>query len=349
MTILLADHDPGARQLLERTLQRLGHEVVSVADGTEARDALLDPSGPRLAILDWMMPGLDGLAVCRAVRQRKAPYVYLILLTPPDTDRDVLAGLAAEADDCLTKPLDTRALTARIQSGERIVDFQTGLLTTATALRREATHDRLTGLWNRGMVLDYLEREIGRVQRSGEPLTIALADIDQFKRINDTYGHDSGDQVLQETARRMQSALRGVDGVGRYGGEEFLLVLESTDSVGQVDALDRVRLAVSDTPIDISRGRINVTLSVGAAHFHDDGSDLASIISAADQALYRAKAKGRNRIEVSRPARPLFLPAPPSRAVFYQSRHAPSASRKQVLATAGMLQDRRGRGAPSPT
>src|SRR5688572_14866844 len=265
MKILIADDDPVARRLLERTLERLGHDVVAVSDGTAALNALLDPAGPRMAILDWMMPGLDGLAVCRAVRDRDAPYVYLILLTARDGDDDVVAGLVAEADDYLTKPFDARELKARIQSGERILELEAKLLTAEKDLRHEATHDRLTGLWNRGMILDDLDRTIKRVRRTGEHLTVALADIDHFKTVNDTFGHDAGDRVLRETARRIKASLRDVDAVGRYGGEEFLIVLASRDSAGQLAALDRVCLVVSQAPIEIGRARVTVTLSMGAA------------------------------------------------------------------------------------
>jgi diguanylate cyclase (GGDEF)-like protein len=300
MRILIADDDPVSRRLLERTLQRLGHEVVVVSEGTAARDALLDPAGPRLAILDWMMPGLDGLAVCHAVRQREAPYVYLIMLTARDSDADVVAGLVAEADDYLTKPFDALELNARIQSGERIIDLQTRLLNAERDLRYQATHDRLTGLWNRGMILDHLARSVKRADRSGEPLTVALADVDHFKNINDTYGHDAGDKVLREVSARMRSALREVDAVGRYGGEEFLVVLES-DRAGHLAALERMCRAVNATPIDAGRALVPVTLSVGAARFLP-GADPSRLISTADDELYRAKADGRNCLRMARTA-----------------------------------------------
>jgi two-component system cell cycle response regulator len=300
MRILIADDEPVARRLLERTLQRLGHEVVTVTDGNAARDVLLDPCGPRMAILDWMMPGLDGLAVCRAVRRREGPYVYLILLTARDGGDDVVAGLVAEADDYLTKPFDSRELNARIQSGGRILDLETKLRTAETNLRHEATHDRLTALWNRGMVLDYLDRTVQRVKRSGELLTVALADVDHFKLVNDTYGHGAGDKVLRETALRIRLALRETDAVGRYGGEEFLLVLTSDDAAGQLAALDRVALAVRHSSIAIGNAGVNLTLSIGAALSHADEADAASLISAADEALYRAKADGRNCLRTSR-------------------------------------------------
>ena len=299
MKILIADDDPVARRLLERTLERLGHDVVAVTDGTSALKVLLDPAGPRMAILDWMMPGLDGLAVCRAVREREAPYVYLILLTARDGDDDIVAGLVAEADDYLTKPFDARELNARIQSGERILDLEAKLLTAERDLRHEATHDRLTGLWNRGMVLDDLDRTVNRVRRTGEHLTVAIADVDHFKSVNDTYGHAAGDRVLREAARRIRECLRDLDAVGRYGGEEFLIVLASRDSVGQLAALDRVRLVVRQTPIDVGCAHVSVTLSMGAARLMTQESDAVSLISAADEALYQAKAQGRNRLKLA--------------------------------------------------
>ena len=305
MKILIADDDPVARRLLERTLERLGHEVVAVTEGNVALDLLLDPAGPRMAILDWMMPGLDGLAVCRAVRERDAPYVYLILLTARDGNDDVVAGLIAEADDYLTKPFEVRELNARIQSGERSLDLESKLLNAEKDLRHEATHDRLTGLWNRGMVLDDLDRTVKRVCRTGEQLTVALADVDHFKAVNDTHGHDAGDRVLREAARRMRASLRDVDAVGRYGGEEFLIVLASRDSAGQLTALNRVCQAVSQTPIDIGHALVNVTLSMGAARVVTSEPTAASLISAADEALYRAKAQGRNCLRTSwQPAAP---------------------------------------------
>ncbi|MEO6223040.1 MAG: diguanylate cyclase [Vicinamibacterales bacterium] len=306
MRILIADDDPVARRLLERTLQRLGHDVVAVTNGTTACDALLGPAGPRLAILDWMMPGLDGLAVCRAVRRRETPYVYLILLTARDGDDDVVTGLVAEADDYLTKPFDARELNARIQSGARILDLEAKLLNAERDLRHEATHDRLTGLWNRGMVLDYLDRTVRRVRRTGEHLTVALADVDHFKLINDTYGHSAGDQVLRDAARRIRLALREGDAVGRYGGEEFLVVLTSVDSAGQLAALDRVGQVIRNTPIDVGRACVKVTLSVGAAHVVSGDADAATLISAADEALYRAKAEGRNCLKMA--WRPVIAP-----------------------------------------
>lgn len=299
MRILIADDDAISRRLLEGTLRRLGHEIVAVADGVAARDALLAEGGPRLAILDWMMPGLDGLEVCRAVRQSEGPYVYVILLTARAQREDVVAGLAAQADEFLTKPFNVAELQARIQSGARIVDLQSSLLDTQDALRHEATHDRLTGLWNRGMIIDHLSRELAREERPGGNVTVALVDLDHFKQINDTHGHEAGDEVLKETARRMRAALRDVDAAGRYGGEEFLVVLGAADGAGGLLAADRVRVAIGAAPIAIRTTTVRVTASVGVASRPARQCDQAALVSAADAALYRAKSRGRNCVEIA--------------------------------------------------
>lgn len=297
MKILIADDDAISRRLLEGTLVRLGHEVVAVEDGTQAITALLDQSGPRLAILDWMMPGADGLAVCRRIRQRPTPYVYVILLTARDRRADMVEGLDAEADDFLTKPYDAVELRARLRSGERVLDLQEHLLQAQAALRHQATHDRLTGLWNRGMILDYLKRELSRARRESKPLGVLMADLDHFKRINDDHGHGVGDVVLREVGHRMRSVLRDYDAIGRYGGEEFLLVLIGAEARVAREVAERVRAAVQADPVRDGRLELAVSASLGAACTISVGFEPAALIQVADRALYRAKAAGRNRVE----------------------------------------------------
>jgi two-component system cell cycle response regulator len=296
MRILIADDDPVSRRLLEATLARLGHEVVAVADGTAATAALLSPDGPRLAVLDWMMPGADGLAVCRAIRHRQAPYVYIILLTSHNRREDLVAGLDAEADDFLTKPLDVVELRARLRSGERVIGLQEGLLQAQEALRRLAAQDDLTGLWNRRMVLDRLETELHRAKRESTHIGVALVDLDNFKAINDTYGHAAGDVVLCHTADRMRTILRDYDYLGRYGGEEFLIVVSNSEAATVTEVAERCRRAVAERPATIGDQRVAVTVSVGVASTNIAGYDEAPLIQAADAALYRAKAEGRNRV-----------------------------------------------------
>ena len=297
MRVLIADDDRIWRVLLERTLTRLGHEVVVVVDGTQALTALLAAGGPRLAILDWMMPGIDGLEVCRRVRERPAPYVYVVLLTSRDRPEDLVAGLDAGADDFLVKPFNPIELRARLRSGERIIDLEEGLLKAHDAVCVEAARDRLTGLWNRGMILDHLHRELNRTAREATTLAVVVADIDRFKSINDTYGHAAGDAVLQETARRMQAILRKHDAVGRYGGEEFLFVLSECNASGAAQVAERARSAVAATPMVIGDHSLSVTISLGAASTVDVGLGPSALVEAADRALYRAKAHGRNCVE----------------------------------------------------
>lgn len=296
MRILIADDDPVSSKLLERTLIRLGHEVVVMADGPQAVTALLAPDGPRMAILDWMMPGADGLAVCRVIRQRPAPYIYLILLTARDRREDLVAGLDSGADDFLTKPFDLDELRSRLRSGTRVLELQEGLLKAQAALSVLATRDDLTGLWNRRMIVEHLDRELRRAAHEKRPVAIAMADVDEFKRINDMHGHPVGDVVLRQVAARMQLALRDYDSIGRYGGEEFLVVLPGCDAETGVAAAERVRTSVAAEPVASAGGPLLVRVSIGVAWTDPAGLDGAELIKSADEALYRAKTAGRNRV-----------------------------------------------------
>jgi diguanylate cyclase (GGDEF)-like protein len=293
--ILIADDEPVARRLLERTLQQLGHQVAVVSNGADALTRLLAPDGPRMAILDWMMPGTDGLGVCRAVRQRPTPYVYVILLTSRDRPEDIVEGLEAGADDFLSKPFDVGQLRARLRSGERVLTLEANLLEAQAALKHQATHDRLTGLWNRGMVVDHLERTLSQAEREGKTVSVAMGDLDSFKAVNDQHGHGTGDAVLVEVTRRMRSVLRKYDALGRYGGEEFLLVVGGDESLARKLA-ERVRVAVGSEPVRDGALSLPVTVSFGVASTAATGFDADRLIEAADRALYRAKEGGRNRI-----------------------------------------------------
>ncbi len=296
MKILIADDDPVSRRLLESMLRRLGHDVVAVEDGAQATAVLLAPDGPRIAILDWMMPGIDGLDVCRRVRQRSSPYTWILLLTSRDSRSDMLAGLDAGADDFLVKPCDALELRVRLRSGERIIALQQHLLETQAALKFEAAHDRLTGLSNRGSILDQLDRDLSRSRREKGALSVMLADLDHFKRINDEYGHAAGDKVLCEVGARMRTVLRVYDTVGRYGGEEFLMVLPGADLEGALEAGERVRAAIRGTPIHDQGREIWASASFGTASTSTFGFNADALIRAADDALYRAKAQGRDRV-----------------------------------------------------
>ena len=298
MKILIADDDRVSRTVLKAALTKLGHEVIDVDDGSEAMRVLLDPDGPRLAILDWMMPGADGLMVCSTIRQQAPAYVYVILLTSRDQQTDMVEGLGAGADDFLIKPLNVIELTARLRSGERVIELQHRLLESQAALQHAATHDRLTGLWNRGTIVDHLDAQLNRTRREGAATSVLLVDIDHFKRINDTYGHAAGDQVLCEVSRRIRSQLRAYDAAGRYGGEEFLVVLPGADASNAKVAAERIREGVNSTPVTGTSFSHEISVSIGLACTDDVGFELPALIHVADQALYRAKAAGRNRVEL---------------------------------------------------
>lgn len=294
MKILIADDDAVSRRVLETTVTRLGHEPVVVTNGTDALEVLLHTEGPRLAILDWMMPGADGLAVCRAVRAHAGPYLYMVLVTARNRQEDMVAALEADVDEVLTKPLNVGELQARLRSGARLLALQETLLQVQGTLRHLATHDHLTGLWNRAMVRERLTAEISRARRAGTPLAVVLADLDHFKQLNDTYGHVAGDDILRHAARGMRSALRAYDSIGRYGGEEFLMVLPDCDTDVAVTVAERARVAVA-TGVRVAGAEVPLRVSLGVAATRTPG-DPDHLIAAADEALYRAKAAGRNRV-----------------------------------------------------
>lgn len=298
MNILIADDDTVSRQVLRAALVALGHDVVEAEDGAGAIAALALPGAPSLVILDWMMPGMDGLAVCRTLRQSPGRYIYVILLTARDAPADMIEALDAGADEFLTKPFNNAELRARLKAGERVLALQDDLLRSQAVLKHEAAHDRLTGLWNRGRVLDELARELRRSRRESSTLAVVMADVDHFKRINDSYGHAVGDSVLQHVGQRLLSTLRASDSVGRYGGEEFLLILPRANIAGAREVADRVRASVAARPLIETLPGLGVTMSLGVACSGASVPD-EGLIQAADQALYRAKAGGRNRVEVA--------------------------------------------------
>ena len=298
MRILIAEDSSVQRQILTSVLEEWGYEVVSAEDGNEAWNLLRNGNAPQLALLDWIMPEMDGTEVCQKVRERgNEPYTYLILLTSLDEKTNTVKGLDAGADDYLTKPFDPHELRARLRVGERMLEIQRELITAREELRLQATQDSLTGMLNRRPILEVLEREVTRSQRLGVPLAVLMIDIDHFKAVNDTYGHQAGDAVLKGVAERVNSTVRPYDAMGRYGGEEFLAILPGCDALhGQVVA-ERLRHAASHEAILTDAVEISVTLSVGLASSGGDRSG-EQLVHAADRALYEAKRNGRNRVEI---------------------------------------------------
>ncbi len=296
--ILIAEDSGPPRLALERTLTNWGYQVVSCRDGACAWEELLKSDAPRLAILDWMMPGYSGPEICSMLRARQQePYTYILLLTAKNEKEDLVEGMESGADDYIVKPWDHHELRVRVRAGLRILNLQDELVTAREAIREQAMRDSLTGIWNRRSIHDALAREQSRSSREGIPVGVIMLDIDHFKSVNDNYGHLTGDSVLQESARRLLSSVRPYDSVGRYGGEEFLVVLPGCDDLGVQSRAEGMRAAIGGRPMIIGGHSLKVTASFGVTVFNPvqqiDGSHL---IRVADDALYEAKRGGRNRV-----------------------------------------------------
>lgn len=308
--IVIADDDVVSRRVLETFVGKRGYDVVCSANGQTALAILSAENAPRLAILDWMMPGMEGPEICRRLREQSSerPYVYVLMLTARTQTEDLVRGLQSGADDYITKPFDPTELDARLKVGLRILDLQDKLIAAREELRFQATHDTLTGLANRGVILETLQGEHARQRRKGGSFGIILMDVDRFKKINDTYGHLFGDTVLRQVTRIMKTTVRPYDTVGRYGGEEFLVVLPESDALAARNVGERLRKAIESQPVLTPDGEVLVTASFGvAASLQARPLDPESLLSLADDALYRAKRGGRNRVELGLYADPAPL------------------------------------------
>ncbi len=302
--ILIADDSIVSRHLLEAILRRWGYDVVVACDGAEAWAILERDDAPSLAILDWVMPVMTGPEVCTRLRQLgREPYIYILLLSSKSEREDLIAGMNAGADDYVVKPFDHQELQVRLEAGKRILKLHRELYAAKQKLLHQATFDELTGLFNRGRILESLRTEIARAERENTPVGIVLADIDRFKAINDTYGHNAGDSVLREASRRMHASIRPYDALGRYGGEEFLLVLPGCDMAMATEQADRLRIALCREPFRIGDGEagspwLPVSASFGTTSYQPGSlMTVEALIKSADNALYSAKRSGRNRVE----------------------------------------------------
>lgn len=295
MRVLIAEDDPVSRRVLQSALLKWGYEVEIACDGREALERLGREDSPRLAVLDWMMPEIDGLQICQELRKRdEEPYVYTILLTAKAQRDDLLTGLHAGADDYLVKPFDPQELCLRLMAGKRVLDLQAQLITAREAVRMQAVTDPLTGLPNRLLFADRLSHSIKASKRSRSPIAVMFLDLDHFKIVNDSLGHNGGDHLLKEVAARLTSALRDADTVARMGGDEFTVVLsEIKDATDAAVAADRILGCLKD-PFLLEGREFFVTGSVGISVYPQDGTDVETLVKNADAAMYRAKQRGRN-------------------------------------------------------
>ncbi len=297
MKLLIGDDSLTQRVMLDAITRKWGFETVLAEDGQQAWDILCKADAPRLVLLDWEMPGLDGPEICRRVRARQDRNPpYILLLTARSDTADIVTGLDAGANDYVQKPFENTELHARLRVGARMLDMQSELNDARAALEFQASHDDLTGMLNRGAIMRALEAALERSRADNRPLQVGLLDIDHFKQINDTHGHPAGDAVLRETAHRLWSTLRADDQVGRYGGEEFLVLVDG-ESADAPAFCERLRTAIADRPFDCDSVALRVTLSGGFVAVNpEDGGSVSEILAAADRKLYEAKSGGRNCI-----------------------------------------------------
>ena len=298
--ILLAEDDPVTRMLMSRFLKKAGYEVEAVSNGAEALDKMTSRYYPIL-VTDWEMPDMDGVALCRAVRNMPLDgYVYALLLTARDSKEHTIAGLDAGADDYLVKPVHEAELIARLNAGRRVLKLEHSLRAANDRNRELSITDALTGAYNRRYLMEQLPREVERCRRYAYPLSVIMCDIDHFKSINDTQGHGVGDDVLQQLIARIRRSTRSnSDWIARYGGEEFLMVFPETDFKAAMFVAEKIRAGISANPFPTRGGPVSVTASFGVASTGSAGPDLSlkvdALIKTADQCLYRSKEEGRDR------------------------------------------------------
>jgi two-component system cell cycle response regulator len=297
-SLLLAEDSAVYRHLIEGHLKEWGFDFECVRDGKEAWKLLMKRDAPRLALLDWVLPEIDGIELCRRLRLRSEdePYTYTILLTSKNRKHEMLEAMDAGVDDFLAKPFDPLELKARLLVGKRIVELQQKLVSANNALHFAASHDFLTGAWNRAEILAFMQRELARARRDALPVGIVLIDVDHFKKVNDEFGHETGDCVLKEITKRLSASLREYDGIGRYGGEEFLLVIPGCDLPTTIRRANQIRELISGQPLPTLLGAMTVTVSMGATT-GESSTNSELLLRRADTALYQAKRNGRNRVE----------------------------------------------------
>lgn len=299
--VLIIDDSPVSRKLVELPLLEKGYHLIFATDGRSGVQ-LFEQHQPDVVITDWMLPDVSGQEVCQRIRSSsRGSFTYIIVLTAQTCKKSLVEALGLGADDYLTKPFHRGELLARVGVGARITGLQRQAEVKNKQLEELALTDVLTGLPNRRAIEEWATSQLSNAARHGFPFWVALADLDHFKQVNDTFGHDAGDAVLKKFSKILTSSLRKGDLCGRLGGEEFLLVLTHTDKDNALKVVDRIRMELSSAPVTFGGCTVRVTASFGLAGF--EGNQTASAFSQlrelADAALYSAKRAGRNRVELT--------------------------------------------------
>jgi diguanylate cyclase (GGDEF)-like protein len=294
--VLIAEDDTVTRLILKHWILRWGYEIFVVDNGHDAWQILQQERPPEVVIIDWAMPEIDGIELCRRLRDKSRSYYHYILMVTSRTDElDVVHALESGADDCLGKPFGEPELRARLLVANRILALQNELIHAREELRAQAMRDGLTGLWNRTAFLDLFQHELERARRSDAHTGLLLLDLDNFKHVNDTYGHLTGDLVLKEAANRLRQHVRSYDFVGRYGGEEFFIALPGSDREQLCRRAEAIRKSIWSEPIRVPQGNVSISLSIGAAVADAGETSATDLLAIADIGLYKAKDSGRNR------------------------------------------------------
>jgi diguanylate cyclase (GGDEF)-like protein len=301
MKVLITDDDITTRLTLRGLLSQHDCEIVEAASGLEALNVIQSDSPPNLILMDWNMPDLSGVEVTTLLRETVVEdQPYVIIVSSYDDDQKILEALSYGADDYITKPVDGKFLHAKFAVAKRIIDTQEKLKQSNEVLQKLAYYDELTGVLNRRAGNASFMVEVERCVRSDKNLSVAMVDIDYFKPVNDTYGHQAGDVVLKEFANCLRKTIRPYDIICRYGGEEFLLIAEVNSEREAKQLFERVREAVSALEIKVAQTRITITASFGVYVVTPSGQlTLNDMVKHADKALYQAKAEGRNRVIVT--------------------------------------------------
>lgn len=298
--VIVAEGDKTRRAAMLGWLKDWAYRAMPAVNGEHALELLQQPGGTKLALVGQKLRGLDGPGLCRKIKRRRPAHTYVVLLTGEGREQEVEAGLAAGADDCLQHPFAASDLQMRLRVGQRVLQLQQQLAAAQKALKFGSTHDALTGIFNRDMIASTLDRELARALRTKKALGILKIDLCHLREINRLHGHSAGNAVLQEIARRLRSSLRPYDSVGRYGAEEFLVIIPEIAPEHLSSVVARLRASMTQAPIAAGGGALPIAVSVGASGMAAGTQALGAhfLLHAADVALYLSRRSGRNCVRV---------------------------------------------------